>query len=55
MKLNLILVSINLVHVFVFNLELNSCVKDYVHIASLFWVGKATKMTIFTPCIIVME
>lgn len=54
-KLDFVLVCIYLVHVFVLDFQLNGCVSLFLHKASLFWVGKAQKITILTPYIIVME
>ena len=55
MKFDLVFVSIDLVHVFVLDLKLNSFVGSEVHMAYRFCVGKATKITILTPYIMVME
>lgn len=55
MQLDFILISIDFIEILVLQLELNSCVINLLHKASLFWVGNAQKMTILTPCIMVME
>lgn len=54
-KLYLVFVCIDLVHVFVLYFQLNSWVNLLLHRAYRFWVGNAQNITIFTPYIIVIE
>jgi hypothetical protein len=55
MQLDLVFVCIYLVHVLVFDFQLNGWVRGTVHMDYRFWVGKAQNITILTPYIIVIE
>lgn len=55
MKFYLIFICIDFIQIFVLQLQLHSWINPSLHSAYLFWVGNAQKITILTPCIIVIE
>jgi hypothetical protein len=55
MQFNFISRRIDFIQILVLHLQLNSCVNLDLQRASRFCVGKAQKMTILTPYIMVME
>ena len=55
MQFDFVLVGVDLVEVLGFQFQFDCCLVTGLQMAPRFWVGKAQKMTIFTPCIMVIE